>query len=263
MTDAEKPGWHPIEWGAEFVGTALLLLGGLSAVVLDFGHGSPVAAILPDRSARLLLTGILFGGTGSLVAISPLGRLSGAHLNPAVTLAFWIAGHVHSRDLAGYWIAQVLGGLLGALMVALVWTSRASSVRDGITLPAPGLNRFGAAGIEALMTALLILTIFAFTARHRTMRWTPVAVWVLIAILVWVGAPFTGASLNPARSLGPAVVERRFDSIWVYFAGPLLGAAAAACLSRAAGGRLAPLTAKLFHDWDYPSVFKKHPPPTG
>ena len=73
--------YHLSEWGAELAGTAILMLGGLTAVALDFGRGSPVAAAIPSVSARLLLTGALFAATGSLVAISPLGRLSGAHVH--------------------------------------------------------------------------------------------------------------------------------------------------------------------------------------
>ena len=89
------------EWLAELAGTAILVLVGVSAICLNFGPSSPVARAIPSSSARLLLTGLIFAGTGSLVAISPLGRRSGAHLNPAVTLAFWIRGHVHPHDLIG------------------------------------------------------------------------------------------------------------------------------------------------------------------
>ncbi len=99
------------EYGAEFLGTAFLLFAGLSAVILDFGGGSPVAHILPDKSARLLLTGLLFAGSGSLVAISPLGKLSGGHINPAVSLAFWLQGKMHHFDLGGYMLGQVLGAI--------------------------------------------------------------------------------------------------------------------------------------------------------
>jgi glycerol uptake facilitator-like aquaporin len=107
----QRRSWrvHFGEWGAEAAGTALLLIGGLSAVCLDFGKHSWVAAHVPSVSLRLLLTGLLFAGTGSLVAISPLGRLSGAHVNPVVTVAFRITGQVHAADLGGYIAAQVLG----------------------------------------------------------------------------------------------------------------------------------------------------------
>lgn len=88
-----QPGLHLAEWSCELLGTALLLLGGSSAVCLDFGPHSPLRGL--GSSVRLLLTGLLFAGTGSLLAISPLGRRSGAHLNPVVTLAFWTQRKVH------------------------------------------------------------------------------------------------------------------------------------------------------------------------
>ena len=245
--------WHGADWGCELLGTALLLLGGLSAVVLDFGTGSPVARVLPSHSLRLLLTGSLFASCGALVTISPLGRRSGAHLNPAVTLAFWCRGHVRALDLFGYVLSQGAGAVAGAFAVHVLWGRRAASVGDGLTLPGHGLGPLGAASVEAAMTALLVLTIFAFVSSRRTAHWTPLAVAAVIALLVWQGAPYTGTSLNPARSLGPAVVSGRFTDYWVYVAGPLTGALLASGI-----WALVPfetLTAKLFHDERYRSVF--------
>jgi aquaporin Z len=97
-----------VEWGCELLGTMLLVLGGVSAVVLDFGIRSPVASALPSHSLRLLLTGLLFAGCGSLVAVSPIGRRSGAHLNPSITVALWCRGHLRTGDALGYVVAQCL-----------------------------------------------------------------------------------------------------------------------------------------------------------
>lgn len=246
-------GWHPLDWACELLGTALLLLGGLSAVVLDFGGGSPVAPLVPSHSLRLLLTGTLFATSGALVTISPLGRRSGAHLNPAVTLAFWCRRHLGLGDLLGYVAAQCLGALAGTEALHLLWGARADPVRDGLTLPGHGLGPLWAAGLEALMTGLLLLTIFAFVSSHRTARWTPLAAAVVVALLVWQGAPYTDTSLNPARSLGPAVVAGSFADYWVYVLGPLGGA-----LLAVGAWLLVPLetrTAKLFHDERYRSIF--------
>src|SRR6266498_3467079 len=113
-------GFHWRIWGAEFAGTGLLILGGLSVVCFVFGRGSPVTSILPSHSARLLVTGLLFSACNSLLAVSPLGRLSGAHLNPAVTLAFRVLGRVSAQDVSGYIVAQVLG----AVAVGLAWRRR-------------------------------------------------------------------------------------------------------------------------------------------
>ena len=126
---------HRPEYGADLLGTAFLLFAGLSAVVLDFGAGSPLARIIPEKSPRLLITGLLFAGSGSLVAVSPLGKLRGGHINPAVSLGFWVHGKMHPYDLAGYIAGQLLGALLGAGLLVLVWGEKASSVRNGMTLP--------------------------------------------------------------------------------------------------------------------------------
>ena len=242
-----RGGLHPGEWAAELVGTAILVFGGLSAVVADFAAGSPVAHILPATSPRLLLTGALFAGTGALVTISPIGRRSGAHLNPAVTLGFWLTGHVHLDDLAGYVAGQVVGAIIGAIALIAVWGRAAASVHDGVTQPATGLSEPQAALIEALMTAALVLTILVFVSSTRTMRWTPLAVWAVVTVLVWQGAPYTGTSLNPARSLGPAIVAEDWHAVWVYVAGPLAGAILAVALKRLVLPDVVPLTAKLFH----------------
>src|SRR5450755_4954052 len=104
--------WQKLHWpeyGAELLGTAFLVFVGLSAVTFDFSAGSPLATVLPDASIRRLITGLLFAGSGALVAISPLGKLSGGHINPAVSLAFWMQGKMHHFDLGGYILGQMLG----------------------------------------------------------------------------------------------------------------------------------------------------------
>lgn len=246
-------GWHWGPWLCEFAGTALLVSGGLSAVFLDFGRSSPVAAHLPSTSARLLLTGLLFAGTGSLVALSPLGRRSGAHLNPAVTLAFWTQRKVHPHDLAGYTVAQLAGAVAAVGCLRVAWGRTARELQMGATQPGRGFTALDAAGLEMLMTASLILMIFFFTSHAPTARWTPLGNWVLVATLVWQGAPYTGTSLNPARSLAPALVAPDLANIWVYIVGPCAGALLAAALF-AAFRDTHTLTAKLFHDPRYPST---------
>lgn len=248
-----QSGWHWTEWWCEFIGTALLLLGGLSAVCLDFGSNSPMADVVPDHSARLLITGLLFGGTGSLVALTPLGRRSGAHLNPSVTLAFWRRGHVHRHDLAGYMVAQFAGAFVGTALVKWWWGAQARSVGLGVTEPRPGLPAASAAAIEVLMTATLVFAILAMVSSARTAPFTPLAAWIVVGVLVWQGAPWTGTSLNPARSLAPAVLAPNYRNLWVYFVGPLVGSLAAVEAFNLVPG-LETLTAKLFHDARYRST---------
>jgi aquaporin Z len=134
----QKHSWwqrlHWPEYGSELLGTAFLVFIALSAVTLNLGLGSPLAVVLPNSSTRRLITGLLLAGSGSLVAISPLGKLSGAHLNPAVSLAFWLQGKMHQHDLVGYLASQ----FLGAGLVVLIWRERAASVHNGVTAPGVG-----------------------------------------------------------------------------------------------------------------------------
>ncbi len=246
-----QPGLHPVEWSCELLGTALLLLGGLSAVCLDFGPHSPLRGL--TSSVRLLLTGLLFAGTGSLLAISPLGRRSGAHLNPVVTLAFWTQRKVHPHDLAGYVGGQLLGAVLGTAAVAGLWGGEARAVHLGATAPGRGLTGPAAMLVEAAMTAVLVLVLLLMTSSARTARWTALVLWPVIAALVWQGAPYTGTSLNPARSLGPALLAPLLGPYWVYVAGPLLGGALAVAGFALLRDRQV-LTAKLFHDPRYRST---------
>jgi aquaporin Z len=243
-------GFHWRIWFAEAAGTALLVLGALSAVALVLGDGSPVDDVLSSESARLLLTGALVGGCVSLIVVSPLGRLSGAHINPAVTLAFRVVGRVSGHDVVGYLVAQLAGALAGAFAFRLLWGSVALSVDGGVTHPTVGIPL--AIGIEVGMTALLLAMIFFFLARERLTRWTPLMLWPLVGVMVWQGSPYTGTSMNPARSAGPAVAFSDFTDLWLYLLAPALGALAVAVAWQQRHPSTHPTTAKLFHDQRYP-----------
>jgi len=106
---------HWNEYLSEMLGTAILLFFGTSVIVMNFGDSSPIKPLISDQNARILLTGLLFAGTASLVAISPFGKLSGGHLNPSLTLSFWLLNKMHHRDLIGYVIFQFVGGVLGSI----------------------------------------------------------------------------------------------------------------------------------------------------
>jgi aquaporin Z len=242
-------GFHWRIWFAEAAGTALFVLGALSVVALVLGEGSPVEGMLRSESARLLVTGLLVGGCVSLIVVSPLGRLSGAHLNPAVTLAFNVLGRVSGYDVVGYLLAQLAGALAGAIAFRLLWGSAAESVDGGVTHPTVATPL--AIGMETGMTALLVAMILVFVSRERLTRWVPLMLWPLLGVLIWRGGPYTGTSLNPARSAGPAVAFSDFADLWIYFLAPIAGAFAVAALWRRRDPSTRPKTAKLFHDPRY------------
>lgn len=251
-------GLHWRIWCAEAIGTALLVLGGLSAVALSLGDNSPIAAVVSSTSVRLLFAGLLVGATVALIAVSPVGRLSGSHLNPAVTLALGVFGRVSVGDLVGYLAAQFAGALAGALTFHLLWGPTALSIGGGVTHPSVATPV--ALALEAAMTALLVATILFFLSRERLARWTPLAVWPVLALLIWRGSMYTGTSLNPARSEGPAIAFGDLSDLWVYLVAPVAGALAVAAAWRRARPSMHPKTAKLFHDCSYPCAFSSDLP---
>src|SRR5437763_11631854 len=187
----DQAWWKHLHWpeyGAELIGTAFRVLAGVSAVVFDFDTGSPLAHVLPDASTRRLTTDLLFAGSGTLVAISPLGKLSGGHINPAVSLAFWMQGKMHHFDLGGYILGQLLGAIVGSLLVVLVWGGHAASVGYGTTVPGAVYPLWMVFLAEVSLTFVLVLSIFLFVSSHRLMRWTPLMVWILVAVMVWLEA---------------------------------------------------------------------------
>lgn len=216
---------------AELIGTTLLVALGVSAVIVDFAPTSPLPRLLPDPALRRALTGFLFGTVGALIAVSPVGRVSGAHINPAVTLAFLLQGRMTVRHALGYVVAQLAGGALGGLAL-LAWRPAGLSLAVGVTRPGPGWGVGAACAGEVLTTAALVLGIFVFVGHPRLRRFTPLLFPALYAVMVYLEAPISGTSTNPARTVGPALATGIWQAWWVYLVGPLAGAALAVVASR-------------------------------
>ncbi|MCD0484117.1 aquaporin [Streptacidiphilus sp. ASG 303] len=236
---------------AEFLGTALLLTCGLSAIVLDFSPGSPVAALVPDEWLRRLLTSLLFSASATAVVYSPIGRVSGGHINPAVTLAFFRLGKLTPGSAGAYVLAQLCGAAAGTAVVLLAWGHRAAEVRLGATVPGRA-GTWPALGVETAATFLFVALVLAFTSRPGIAHLTAAAAGLFGMFLTFFAFPVSGAGLNPARSFGPALVGDVWTVLWIYFAGPLLGSLAASALFR---DRVVPC-GKLIHDPGYRCRFK-------
>ena len=238
---------HPAHYLSEFLGTAALVICGLSVVILMFGAGSPVAGLIPDQGLRRAVTGFLFGSTGMLIALSRVGKISGAHINPAMTFAFWLDGKLAWRDAGLYALAQLAGGAAGAVIL-LVWGPMGASVHFGATLPDPALPVWAALGGEIVCTYIMVTLVFVLAAHDVTQPYVPLINPPLFAVLVWLEAPLSGTSVNPARSLGPALVGGVMAQQWIYVAGPCLGAALAVAVLRLAKlDAHRPKEAKLAH----------------
>lgn len=242
---------------AELIGTALLCAGGLTLVIMMFGDGTPLVHWVPNVGLRRAITGFLFGTIGAAIAVSPLGKSSGAHINPLVTLAFLLKRKLHRHHALAYVVAQVLGAVLGC--VPLLWFGRMGrSVDFGATVPGLQGPVWAAAG-EAVTTFIMIAGLFFFLGEPRLRRFTPLLFPFLYALLVWLEAPLSGTSTNVARSFGPAVVSGVWTSFWVYVVGPLAGTLVALRLHAAeALSHLEVEVAKVYHfAADHHGVFKR------
>ena len=247
---------------AELIGTAVLVAVGLSFVILDFGPGGLASRLVPSAAWRRVITGFLFGATGGLIALSPVGKHSGAHINPAVSAAFWLAGKLSPTHLAAYVAAQLAGAVLGALPL-LAWGRLGRAVDFGVTVPGPGIGlRFAFLG-EAGTTFFLVAGLFFFLGRRRLRRFTPLLFPFLYAAMVFLEAPVSGTSTNPARSLGPEAVSGVWKAWWIYWLGPAAGTLMGVLVHRLPRlRRFEAEVAKLYHfEHDPFHIFRGGPPP--
>lgn len=236
-------------YGCELAGTAVMLFLGVTAVALMWGAGSPVPAIDPPMLRRFI-TGLLFAGGATLVVYSPLGQRSGGHINPAVTLAFWRLGKFPGRDVMPYMLAQLVGAIAGTALAALVWGDLARSVAYALTAPGDGWTWLGALVAEALATFALVFLIFVCVNKPALAARTGLIVGGFVVVLVTVESPISGTSVNPARSIAPALLVPTLRDQWIYLAGPVAGALlAVAAYRRRWGGTT--VCAKLYHTAAY------------
>ena len=213
---------------SECIGTAALVLIGLSVVIFINGEGSPFRDWIPAGGSRRALTGFLFGTTGCLITISPVGKISGAHINPIVSVAFFLKRKMSYQHTLGFILAQLTGSVIGAFPL-LLWGHQGASLRFGATLPYPGRTMAAFMG-EVITSFLLIAGIFFFTGHHRLRRYTPYLMPFLYCMMVYAEGELSGTSTNPARSFGPAVVSGAWTGWWLYWIAPLTGAVLAVLL---------------------------------
>jgi len=219
-----------LEWRrlfSEFLGTFLLVLVGAGGAVVDAASGGQIG-----RAAGVAAPGLLV-----LAVILFMGAVSGAHLNPAVTLAFALRGDFPWRRVPGYIVVQLVAAVGACLLLRLVFGDVGGL---GATLPGAGFTDLQAVVVELLLTIGLVSTILGTASTAQNVG--PLSALAVGGYIVLAGlwsSPVSGASMNPARSFGPALVTGNWDAYWIYLAGPFLGAAIAvgvAVLLRGRGG---------------------------
>ena len=208
---------------AETVGTFILVLGGSMSILAVNATGGPVMAVVPFGFGLSLLAGIY-----------AVGHVSGGHFNPAVTLAMWLDKRTSLSDLIGYWISQVVGGVVAAAVV-LAASSR-DAVHGTYTYPGEAIGRSTGKAflIEFVLTVIFVMVILASTKKAAAVAGIVIPI-TLVAVHL-AGIPFSGASVNPARTLGPALIGGVHSSLWVYMVAPLAGAAIGWVFWRMFGG---------------------------
>ncbi|WP_299476524.1 MIP family channel protein [uncultured Roseibium sp.] len=218
---------------AEFIGTFTLVL---------FGCGAAVIAGMGTGATSIDVLGIAFAFGLSIVAMAyGIGMISGCHINPAVSLGVFLAGRMPAGEMITYWIAQVLGALAGAMVLALILSGKASGWDGSLGQNGWGAGYLGeynllsALVFEIVATFLFLVCILGVTQKGAPSHLAGLAIGLTLVVIHIVGINVTGVSVNPARSLGPAIVgvgsnPAALAQVWLFIVAPLIGAAAAGML---------------------------------
>lgn len=202
---------------AEGIGTFMLVLVGAGTVALN--PGNVIAAALAHG---LILIAI----------ISTYGHFSGAHVNPGVSFGLFIGGKLEARQLGIYWLAQFIGGLVAAGVLRIVLAQYDDTILNslGKTVPAADINALGIVLVEGILTFILVSTVYQVGVFGKGGNLAPLLIGFTLAACILLGAPMTGGSVNPARTLGPALLAKEGQNlieVGNYFLGMFLGAAVA------------------------------------
>ncbi|WP_299426199.1 aquaporin [uncultured Meiothermus sp.] len=198
---------------AEFLGVFTLCFVGIGAIAATQGGDLMVIA---------LAHGLAIG-----LSVVALGAISGGHFNPAVTFGMLITGRITPVGAVSYWVAQLLGGLVAAFFIGAIYSGTA--VADGTPTPGANHTAIQALMMEIFLTFFLVSVIFG-SAVFNNYNFAGLAIGLAITMDILAGGAVSGAAMNPARVLGPAIIGGEWAAHWVYWAGPLVGAGLAALL---------------------------------
>ena len=203
----------PNQFFAEFMGTLCLVLAGCGAIVVNDVHGGVIT-----HPGIALAFGLVV-----MVLIYSIGNISGAHMNPAVTIAFYVSGRFSGSRLVPFIIAQLLGAIAASILLRLAFLDHGTL---GATLPSGSpMSAFVIEWVLSFVLMFVILNVSTGSMEKGIMA--GVAVGGTVALEALIGGPLTGASMNPARSIGPALLSGQLSDLWLYIAAPILGAVCA------------------------------------
>jgi aquaporin Z len=218
---------------------------------------SPARQFFPSSFLRMVLTGIAMGFTLLLLIHTPWGKRSGAHMNPATTLMFFRLGKLETWDALFYMFFQFVGGLAGAILSLLILGPFLTHPNVNFAVTSPGPSGVPAAFVaELVISFFLAFTVLSVSNSARLSPLTPYFAAALVAIYITFEAPFSGMSMNPARTLGSAVPAQAFQALWIYFTAPPAGMLIAAELYARLRSTRAVYCAKYHHNNRQRCIFR-------
>jgi aquaporin Z len=248
---------HWPEYAIEGVLLGLFMVSAAGFATLLQHPSSPLAGWTASPTARRAPMGIAMGLTLIALVYSPLGRRSGAHMNPALTVTFMRLGKVAPSDAAGYILAQFIGGAAG--IVSANWIFRGLPADPSVNYVAtvPGMSGSAVAFVaEATISFVLMFTVLSVSNRPRVAPFTGLCAGVLVAAYITFEAPLSGMSMNPARTFGPAMLAHTAATLWIYFTAPLTGMLLAAEAYVRTREHASVRCAKLYHTRDVRCIFR-------
>ncbi len=246
----------------EGIELALFMVSACAFDVLLYDPASPVLHAIPGATLRRFLMGLSMGVSAVLIIHSPMGKRSGAHYNPAITLTYLRLKKIAPFDAIFYVTGHFLGAIFGVWVAVLLLGSRRlgqPSVHYIVTVPGIG-GTPAAFAAEFTMAALMMAVVLCMTNRPRLAPYNSYCMGVLITLYVLLFAPVSGFSINPARTLGSAVFAHIYTALWVYFTAPVLGMLASAEVYLRSNGQDRILCAQLHPDSSVPCPFHCHFP---
>jgi aquaporin Z len=248
---------HWPEYLMEAAGLGLFMISAcVFATLLEY-PASSIRQALQDPLLRRMLMGLAMALTAIGIIYSPWGKQSGAHINPSVTLSFWYLGKIEHWDAFFYVSAQFLGAVVGVVLAAMVLGQTLADPNIGYVVTMPGMaGATGAFAVELVISFLLMSVVLIASNNYRLAPYTGLFAGGLVALYITVTAPYSGMSMNPARSFGSALVARHWAYLWIYFTAPPLGMLLAAEVYQRSQGRQAVKCCKLHHENDKRCIFR-------
>lgn len=205
----------------EFVLSVLLIFAAVSAIRWLALPGSPIA--IADPALLMIVAGFVFAHLICLLMYSPLGRRSGGHMHPGVTLFVWLTGGISGSAVVPYIVAQLAGSVAGTALARLVWGTPVEMIGYGAVRSAPGWTDAMVFVAEVVPIVVIFLVVAAVLGRPTGRRFIPVVIGVGVGVSIALLGLYSGASLNPVRQFGPALLSGDLDHLWVYLVAPVVG----------------------------------------